>query len=108
MKIAIFSAKAFEKPYLTAAKQGHELVFFENALNEQTAMLAANYEAISCFVTDQLSAPVLTILANNGTRLIALRSAGFNHVDLVAAKKLGLTVVRVPAYSPYAVAEFAV
>lgn len=109
MKIAVFSTKVFEKPFLIAAnQQQHELVFFDNALTEQTAILASGYEAISCFVTDNLSAPVLNILAKNGTRLIALRSAGFNHVDIPAAKKLGLTVVRVPAYSPYAVAEFAV
>lgn len=59
-------------------------------------------------MTDQLNAEVLQLIANNGTKLIALRSAGFNHVDLAAAKRLGLTVVRVPGYSPYAVAEFAV
>lgn len=110
MKTAIFSTKTFEKPFLIAANQqnSHGLVFFENKLDEQTAILAAGFPAISCFVTDNLSAPVLTLLAQNGTRLIALRSAGFNHVDLPAAKKLGLTVARVPAYSPYAVAEFAV
>ncbi|MCD6056160.1 MAG: D-isomer specific 2-hydroxyacid dehydrogenase NAD-binding protein [Gammaproteobacteria bacterium] len=110
MKVAIFSTKDFEKPFLTAANQScqHELVFFEALLNEQTAVLAAGFPAVSCFVTDNLSAPVLTILAKNGTSLIALRSAGFNHVDLAAAKNLSLTVARVPAYSPYSVAEFAV
>lgn len=110
MKTAIFSAKDFEKPFLIMANKlhQHELVFFETTLNEQTAVLAAGFPAISCFVTDNLSASVLNILAKNGTCLIALRSAGFNHVDLPVAKNLGLTVVRVPAYSPYAVAEFAV
>jgi D-lactate dehydrogenase len=110
MKVAIFSAKAFEKPFLLAANQQHqhELVFFENTLNEQTAILAAGFPTISCFVTDNLSAPVLQILAQNGTRLIALRSAGFNHVNIPVANTLGLTIARVPAYSPYAVAEFAV
>lgn len=110
MKVAIFSTKEFEKSFLIAANQQyrHDLVFFENTLNEQTAILASGFPAICCFVTDKLAAPTLKILAKNGTKLIALRSAGFNHIDLTAAKNLGLTVVRVPAYSPYAVAEFAV
>lgn len=110
MKVAVFSTKIFEKPFLTAANQAyqHELVFFEAVLNEQTALLASGFPVVSCFVTDDLSDSVLNLLKKNGTRLIALRSAGFNHVDLVAAKNLGLTVARVPAYSPYAVAEFAV
>lgn len=110
MKVAVFSAKAFEKPYLEAANQQHhhELVFFETALNEQTVIMATGFPTVSCFVTDTLSAPVLTMLAKNGTRLIALRSAGFNHVDLPSAQSAGLTVARVPAYSPYSVAEFAV
>lgn len=110
MKVAVFSTNAFEKPFLAEANQQyhHELVLFENTLNEQTAILATGFTVISCFVTDKLSAPVLDILAKNGTQLIALRTAGFNHVDLATAKKLGLIVVRVPAYSPYAVAEFAV
>ncbi len=110
MKIAIFSSREFEKPFLLSANEqhGHELVFFESTLDEKTAILAAGFSAVCCFVTDKLPASVLTILEKNGTRLIALRSAGFNHVDLPVAKNLGLTVARVPAYSPYAVAEFAV
>jgi D-lactate dehydrogenase len=110
MKVAIFSAKAYEKPFLMAANQvhQHELIFFEEALNEKTAVLAAGFTVVSCFVNDNLSASALNVLAKNGTSLIALRSAGFNNVDLPAAKNLGLTVVHVPAYSPYAVAEFAV
>ncbi len=110
MKVAIFSARDFEKPFLTAANEqhGHELVFFESTLDEKTAILAAGFAVVCCFVTDKLPATVLAILEKNGTRLIALRSAGFNHVDLPVAKNLGLTVARVPAYSPYAVAEFAV
>ena len=70
--------------------------------------MADGYEAICAFVNDDLSAPVLETLVKGGTTLLALRSAGFNHVDLAAAADLGLTVVRVPAYSPYAVAEHAV
>lgn len=110
MKTAVFSTHTFEKPFLIAANQlfHHELLFFEVRLDQQTALLAAEFPAVSCFASDNLSAPVLSTLAHNGTRLIALRCAGFNHVDLPVAKNLGLTVARVPAYSPYAVAEFAV
>lgn len=110
MRVAVFSTKSFEKLFLLEANYSsqHELVFFEASLNEQTALLASGFPTVSCFVTDDLSAPVLNTLAKNGTRLIALRSAGFNHVDLLAAKNLDLTIARVPAYSPYAVAEFAV
>jgi D-lactate dehydrogenase len=109
MKVAVFSTNTFEKSFLIDANQSgqHELVFFDGPLNEQTVPLAKDFPAVSCFVSDDLSAAVLNSLAQNGTHLIALRSAGFNHVDLSAAKNLGLTVARVPAYSPYAVAEFA-
>lgn len=110
MKVAVFSTKNFEKPFLTEANQlcQHELIFFETTLDEQTAILTKGFTVVSCFVSDNLSATVLDILAKNGIRLVALRSAGFNHVDLPAANKLGITVARVPAYSPFAVAEFAV
>jgi D-lactate dehydrogenase len=110
MKVAVFSTKAFEKRFLVAAnlQNKHELTFLEATLNEHTAILASRYPAISCFSTDTLSAPVLKILKKNGTSLIALRSAGFNQVDLAAAQALALTIARVPAYSPYSVAEFAV
>ncbi len=110
MKVAVFSSHSFEQPFLEQTNQtyGHELHFFEARLTSQTAVLAAGYPAISCFTTDELPEAVLSSLARDGTRLISLRSAGFNQVDIKAAKRLGLTVTRVPAYSPYAVAEFAV
>jgi D-lactate dehydrogenase len=110
MKIAFFSMHEFEKPYLTEANKlyNYQFEYFDLSLSLESVELAKNFSVISCFVTDKLNAEVLQILANNGTKLIALRSAGFNHVDLPAAKKLGLIVVRVPAYSPYAVAEFTV
>src|SRR3990167_5751114 len=110
MKIAFFSVNNFEKPFLLHAneKYQHELHFFDGRLTTQTAKLAADFPAVSCFVTDELNKDVLTILAAGHTRTIALRSAGFSHVDLNAAKKLKLTITRVPEYSPYAVAEFAV
>ncbi|MBC7823080.1 MAG: 2-hydroxyacid dehydrogenase [Candidatus Parcubacteria bacterium] len=107
MKVAIFSTKSYDRQFLITANYDHEheLVFFEPRLNRETAPLAKNFPAVCGFVNDQLNAPTLEILAAHGTRLIALRSAGFNNVDLKAAAKLGLTIVRVPAYSPYAVAE---
>lgn len=111
MKTAFFSTQNYEKPFILQANQkghNHNLEFFENTLSEKTAILAKDFPVVCCFVTDKLSAPVLSVLSKNGTKLIALRSAGFNHIDLDAAKSLGLTVVRVPEYSPYSVAEFAV
>lgn len=110
MKTAVFSTKAYDERFLTAANQSglHELVFFEDRLTVKSAPLALNFPAICAFVNDDLSAGTLEMLAAGGTRMIALRSAGYNHVDLVAAERLGLSVRRVPAYSPYAVAEFTI
>jgi D-lactate dehydrogenase len=107
MKVAIFSTKGYDRQSLAAANRGHELVFFEPRLSQETSRLADGFEAVCAFVNDNLGAEVLEALAAGGTRLIALRSAGFNHVDLVAAERLGLIVARVPAYSPHAVAEHA-
>ncbi|MEC4816749.1 MAG: 2-hydroxyacid dehydrogenase [Scytonema sp. PMC 1069.18] len=110
MKVAVFSTKAYDRQFLEAAnsQNQHELVFYEPRLNRDTAILAAGFPAVCVFVHDQVDAPTLEILASHGTRLIALRCAGFNNVDLKAAAELGITVVRVPAYSPYAVAEHTV
>lgn len=109
MKVAVFSTKPYDRRFLEAANtaHGHELVFFEPRLTEVTTALARGFPAVCAFVNDQMNATVLAELARSGTRLIALRSAGFNNVDLVAADELDLTVVRVPAYSPHAVAEHA-
>ncbi|MEO0373744.1 MAG: 2-hydroxyacid dehydrogenase [Cyanobacteria bacterium P01_A01_bin.17] len=108
MKIAVFSSKSYDRNFLEAANSEHELVFFEPRLTAATAPLADGFPAVCVFINDQLQAETLRQLAAQGTRLIALRSAGFNNVDLAAAAELELTVVRVPAYSPYAVAEHAV
>ncbi|MBX2987216.1 MAG: 2-hydroxyacid dehydrogenase [Bdellovibrionaceae bacterium] len=110
MKIAFFDTHRFERPIIEAAgaSHRHEAVFFEHRLTEQTVASAAGFPAICSFVNDRLNAAVLRQLHRNGTRLIALRSAGFNHVDLAVAQELGLSVARVPAYSPYSVAEHAV
>ncbi|MGK7878075.1 MAG: 2-hydroxyacid dehydrogenase [Xenococcaceae cyanobacterium] len=110
MKVAVFSTKAYDRRFLEAvnADYGHELDFFEPRLNDRTAALASGFPGVCVFVNDQLDRKTLEAIAAGETRLIALRCAGFNNVDLKAAAELGMTVVRVPAYSPYAVAEHTV
>ena len=106
MNVAIFSARKYDREFLNAANGSrHELRFFEPHLNEETVSLAAGFEAVCVFVNDQVNAAMIAKLRSLGVRLIALRCAGYNNIDLSAAKKHGVTVVRVPAYSPYAVAE---
>ncbi|NET47225.1 MAG: hypothetical protein F6K09_00360 [Merismopedia sp. SIO2A8] len=110
MNVAIFSSKPYDRQFLTAANEQYnfELTFFEPRLKLNTTPLAAGYPVVCVFINDQLDEATLTALAQHGTRLIACRSAGYNNVDIETATQLGLTVVRVPAYSPYAVAEHAV
>jgi D-lactate dehydrogenase len=109
MKVAVFSAKNYDREFLDAANASrHELHFFEPQLNLETAALAAGFGAVCIFVNDHLDATVLERLADGGTRLIALRCAGYNNVDLKAAAQHTLTIVRVPGYSPHAVAEHTV
>lgn len=108
MKIAVFSAKSYDREFLGVANHSrHELLFLEPHLNEQTAGLAAGFDAACVFVNDQVGPATVAELSSLGVRLIALRCAGYNNVDLSAARKHGITVVRVPGYSPYAVAEHA-
>lgn len=110
MKIAVCSAQSHDRQFLSAANGdfGHELTFFDSHLCEETRQMVAGFPAVCVFVNDTLDAPVLEALAAQGTRLIALRCAGFNNIDIQAASRLGLRVVRVPAYSPHSVAEHAV
>ncbi|WP_053147322.1 2-hydroxyacid dehydrogenase [Pseudomonas sp. Pf153] len=110
MRVIFFSSQTYDRVSFTNAPlpAGIELQFQPARLNLDTVALAERHEVVCAFINDDLSAPVLEQLAAGGTRLIALRSAGYNHVDLPAAKRLGLSVVRVPAYSPHAVAEHAV
>lgn len=110
MKVAVFDTHRFDREALerTNVGYGHELRFFEPRLTPETAALAAGFGAVCSFVNDRLDDEALGILCREGVRLIALRSAGFNHVNLETATRLGLTVVRVPEYSPHAVAEHAV
>ncbi len=110
MKIAVFSAKSYDIEYLKEANKHHDfgLDFFEAPLNPKTARLAHGFDAVCAFVNDKLNRETLSQLAEMDIRMIALRCAGFNNVDLDAAKDLDITIVRVPAYSPHAVAEHAI
>ena len=110
MRVAVFSTKSYDKEHFNQANSqyGFELEFFDVRLEAKTARLAHHFPVVCLFVNDDADREVLTELAANGTKVIALRCAGYNNVDLVAAKELGLKVVRVPAYSPEAVAEHAV
>ncbi|WP_338523002.1 2-hydroxyacid dehydrogenase [Pseudomonas batumici] len=110
MRVIFFSSQTYDRDSFLARPGATDLeLHFQPArLSLDTAPLAHRHEVVCAFINDDLSAPVLEQLAAGGTRLIALRSAGYNHVDLDAAKHLGLCVVRVPAYSPHAVAEHAV
>jgi len=110
MKVAVFSAKKYDRELLDAANEqlGHDLVYFESRLEPETAKLAAGFPAVCVFVNDDAGPMVLEMLAKNGTKLVATRSTGFNHIDLKAAAALGIKAVRVVDYSPYSVAEFAV
>ncbi|MBA2659378.1 MAG: 2-hydroxyacid dehydrogenase [Nitrosospira sp.] len=110
MKVAVCSTQSYDRQFLLAANRdiGHELVFFDSHLCEETPQMVAGFTAVCAFVNDTLNTPVLKTLAAQGTRLIALRCAGFNNVDIQTANSLGLHVVRVPAYSPHSVAEHSV
>lgn len=110
MRISVFSAKAYDRRFLEAANlaHGHELVFFDARLEEATCLLADGFDAVCVFVNDRLDAAVIDSLADRGIKAIALRCAGYNNVDLVAAASRDLAVLRVPAYSPEAVAEFTI
>ncbi|MBF9236137.1 2-hydroxyacid dehydrogenase [Hymenobacter sp. BT683] len=109
MNVTFFNTKQYDQQFFTQVNEehGHELQFLEVPLNAHTAVLAKGADAVCVFVNDRVDAEVLHQLAHAGVRLLALRCAGYNNVDLSAAALLGLPVVRVPAYSPYAVAEHA-
>lgn len=105
IKVGVFSAKQYDKDSLLQANQDFDLQFIEARLKRQTLPLAADFDAICVFVNDQLDKEVIQQLKQQGIRHIALRCAGFNNIDLDAAKECGISVSRVPAYSPEAVAE---
>jgi len=110
MKVAVFSTKAYDREFLDVANAAghHQLFYFEGSLRDKTVRLTEGYDAVCVFVNDVLDATVIEGLAANHVKLIVLRCAGFNNVDVEAAHRFGLRVLRVPAYSPHAVAEHAV
>ncbi len=107
MKLALFNAKRYDIESFNQANvsAAHELIFIEQPLQLKTARLASDAIAICIFVNDVVDSPLLEQLFKQGVRLICLRCAGYNNVDIAAAQALGIHVVHVPAYSPYAVAE---
>ena len=107
MRVAVFSTRPYDRQFLTEANASaaHEFTFFEPRLDAQTAELSKGFDALCAFVNDSLDRQTLKQVADGGVRLVALRAAGFNNVDLAAADELGVAIARVPAYSPHAVAE---
>jgi D-lactate dehydrogenase len=110
MKVAVFSAKPYEREYFDKfnIETKHELIYFDAALNADTSSLTLGFEAVCVFVSDKIDKEVIHKLSKNGVKLIDLRSAGFNNVDIAAAAEHNIKVLRVPAYSPQAVAEHAI
>lgn len=107
MKVAFFSTQSYDKEFMDKANQAyrHEFQYFDTKLEVSTAILASDFDAVCIFVNDQADRETLKHLKDEGVKLVTLRAAGFNNVDLEAAEEFGIKVTRVPAYSPYAVAE---
>jgi D-lactate dehydrogenase len=107
MRVAFFSTQKYDRDFFLKENDrfNFDLVFFEVHLKQETLELTKGYEAICVFVNDKIDQSMLKELHKNGTRLIALRCAGFNNIDIKAAQEIGIKILRVPAYSPYAVAE---
>lgn len=109
MNVTVFSTKPYDRQFMNPAADGHhQLTYIETRLTPETAMLARGANAVCAFVNDQVNEAVLDEFKQLGVGLVALRSAGFNNVDLAAAKRQGITIARVPAYSPEAVSEHAI
>jgi D-lactate dehydrogenase len=109
MKVTFFSTQPYDRRSFEEHNKnyGFDIKYLDVQLNEETASLAQSADAVCAFVNDRVSEPTITQLTNSGVKILALRCAGFNNVDLKAAKERGLVIVRVPAYSPHAVAEHA-
>ncbi len=108
MKTIVFDTHAFEQSYLEASLQKHQVKFVDVKLSESTMSLADGFQAVVVFIHDDVSATVLESLKKKGVQFLVTRSAGFNHIDLEAAKRLGIRIANAPKYSPYAVAEHAI
>lgn len=106
MKIVFFSSKKYDQTFFDQTNQNqYDFTYYPIRLNQETASLAKGFDVVCCFVNDQVDAPVLLKLKELHVKMVALRCAGFNNVDLPAAKTNGIAICRVPEYSPYAVAE---
>jgi D-lactate dehydrogenase len=107
MKVAFFSSKSYDQEYFSRMNEdfGHDLHYFETRLDSQTVQIAKGFDVICAFVNDKVDEKTLKKMGRWGIRLLALRNAGFNNVDIKAAERNGITILRVPAYSPEAVAE---
>ncbi len=103
-KIAFFDTKPYDKQYFDQFNEDYEISYFEGKLNKHSAPVTRGYDAVVAFVNDDINATAIDIMAENGVKVLAMRCSGFSNVDLKAAKDK-LTVVTVPAYSPYTVAE---
>jgi D-lactate dehydrogenase len=108
MRILVFSTRPYDQTYFEACESEHEIEFLETRFTPATAGLAAGFDAVCVFVNDEVSRASLDVLAGHEVGLVLTRSAGFNHIDVEAARELGIAVGRVPAYSPSAVAEHTV
>ena len=108
--IAFFGSKPYDEASFNEKNKvyGFELRYYKGHLNKHNVILTQGVDAVCIFVNDTADAEVIRLMADNGVKLLALRCAGYNNVDLKAAADCGITVVRVPAYSPYAVAEYTV
>ena len=108
-RIAVFDTKPYDRFFFEEEnkKYGFDFTYFEAKLRPRTANLTAGFDAVCAFVNDELDEQVMEQLHKNGVKLVAMRCAGYNNVNLQAACKFGIQVVRVPQYSPYAVAEYA-
>ena len=106
MRTLVFSNRNYFQKALSEVCSTHDLHFLETRLDSLTAPLAAGYPAVLVFVNDRVDRATLQILAHGGTRLVATLSTGYNHIDVPAARELGITVASVPSYSPHAVSEF--
>ena len=104
MNVAIYSTRPWDEASLTEANTNHDLRFLEARLDHTTTSLAEGADAVCVSVNDLVDRQVIEDLSDLGVRFLALRSAGFNHFGLACAAEYGITVVRVPAYSPHAVA----
>lgn len=107
MKIAVFSTCKYDQDFLEKYNTGHELFFFKQALNFQNVALTKSFDAVCLFVNDKADSKVMNALKSNGVKIILLRCAGFNNVDIDAAKEADIKILRVPSYSPEAIAEHA-